>query len=164
MRRVVLVAHDPSWPLRFEAEAAALRGALGPVALAVHHIGSTAVEGLVAKPIVDLLLVASGLPELDGLRAPLEATGFRWLGEHGIAGRRYLDRMAPSGAGTHVHAFAAGHPEVARLLRFRDALRASPALRESYGALKRALVALHDGHRERYQAGKAPFIEAAVRP
>lgn len=164
--RVVLREHDPSSTARFEAEAAALRRALGPVALAIHHIGSTAVEGLVAKPIVDILVVGLSTEALDGRRQALEALGFRWRGENGIAGRRYLDRpdaMAPLGRSAHVHAFAQGHFEIARHLRFRDALRASPELRNAYGALKRALARLHENDGARYQEGKAAFIETALR-
>lgn len=163
MPALVLCEHDRSWAARFEADAAALGRALGPVAVAIHHIGSTAVEGLLAKPTVDILVEVTALPELDGRRPALEALGYRWRGEHGIAGRRYVDRKEPAGTGTHVHAFAAGHPELARHLRFRDALRASPQLRDAYAALKRALAVLHAGDRERYQAGKSGFIEATLR-
>ncbi len=163
MARVLLFDHDPLWSGRFEAEATALRRTLGAVALGIHHVGSTAVQGLVAKPIVDILVVATGLEALDARRAALERSGFRWRGEYGIAGRRYLDRLdpdAPLGKAAHVHAFAAGHPDVARHLRFRDALRTSPEMRDAYAALKRSLAACV---RERYQEGKAAFIEAALR-
>lgn len=166
MKSVVLCEHDSGWAPRYEAEARSLRRALGDVAVEVHHVGSTAVAGLPAKPIVDILLVATGLDALDGCRAALETLGFRWRGEYGIALRRYLDRpdaRAPLGKTCHVHAFAAGHPEIARHLRFRDALRASPELREAYGALKRALAARHADDRARYQEGKAAFIERALR-
>lgn len=102
----MLLDHDPLWAGRFETEAAALRRALGTVALEIHHIGSTAVHGLVAKPIIDILVVATGLEPLDARRPSLEREGFRWRGEHGISGRRYLDRLepqAPLGEASHVH-------------------------------------------------------------
>jgi GrpB-like predicted nucleotidyltransferase (UPF0157 family) len=163
---IVLEEHDPRWAAGFAVEAAALRQLLGPVAAEVHHVGSTAVEGLVAKPILDLLLVVPGLEAIDALRPALEGSAYRWRGENGVPGRRYLvrpDARAPMGEAAHVHAFPQGHAEIARHLRFRDALRGSATLRSAYAALKHSLLRAHPADRRAYTDGKGPFIEAVLR-
>lgn len=163
---VVVVPPDASWPARAEAEAAALRALLGRAVVDVHHVGSTSAPGLRAKPILDLLPVAASLAAIDAARPALEAAGWTWRGEHGIAGRRYL-RRGDEGAGTavHAHVFEADHPEVARHLAFRDLLRRDAAVRDAYAALERELAArlAGDADRSRYQDGKAEFIELHTR-
>jgi GrpB-like predicted nucleotidyltransferase (UPF0157 family) len=157
--RVEIVAPDPRWATIAGAEASALRRVLDAE---VHHVGSTSVPGLPAKPIVDLLPVVADLAEVDAARPALEGLGLAWRGEYGIAGRRYLVRQEAGRSVLHVHVFAAGHPEIARHLAFRDALRARPELAAAYAALKRELVARFAGAREAYQDGKSGFIEEVL--
>lgn len=156
---VVLAEHDATWAETFAAEAARLRDALGSVAVEVHHVGSTAVPGLLAKPIIDITLIVTKLGAMD--RTALERAGFVWRGENGIPGRRYLKRDDPGWPMelSHVHAYEADHPDVARHLAFRGALRASPVLCAGYAEVKRALP--HDD-REVYTDGKAEFVAAAL--
>ncbi len=85
---VSLVPYNPEWP-RVAAELSARLSVLGPVLVTVHHIGSTAVPGLVAKPIIDLIPIVTGLSDLDRERSRVEALGYGWHGELGIPGRRY---------------------------------------------------------------------------
>lgn len=165
MADVVLADLGPLYGTRFRAEASVLTRALGIDRIAVHHVGSTAVPELVAKPIVDILVVAPSLPYLDARRTRLEAEGLRWRGERGVRGRRYLvrpDPATPLGRATHVHAFAEGHGEIGRLLGFRDALLRDRDLREAYAALKRSLCDRFANDRAAYQEGKAEFIEAVL--
>lgn len=163
-RGIVLAEHDPGWAELFATEAKSLRCALGPVVLEVHHVGSTAVPGLLAKPIIDVLLVATSLDDLDAYRPVLERAGYRWRAEHGIPERRYLDRLdaASSMKAAHVHAYSLGHPEIGRHLAFRNALLRSPDLRDAYAALKRALRDRDPSDRAGYQGGKATFIESVL--
>ena len=135
-QHVIVIPYDRTWPERAAREAASLRRALGENCLAVHHIGSTAVEGLAAKPILDFLPVVRSLAGADACRGALEALGYEYLGEFGIPGRRYLRKGGDER--THqVHIFAADDREnIVRHLAVRDYLRTHPAAREAYGALK----------------------------
>ena len=159
---VEVVDWDERWARAYEAEREALAEALGPAALAIHHIGSTSVPGLAAKPVVDVLVEASGLAAVDAAAPRVEALGYEARGEYGMPGRRYFSRPAGNGPAAHVHAFRSGDPRVERHLRFRDYLRAHPAEAARYAALKRELAAAHARDRDGYQAGKADFIGRAL--
>ena len=160
---VIVVPYRGSWPREFESEAALLRRVFGAELVEAHHIGSTSVPGLAAKPIVDLLPVVRSIAIVDSFREAVEAAGWRWFGEHGIPGRRFLVRFEPDGTRrSHAHVFAAGDPQIERHLRFRDALRADPRARAEYQALKLELARRCASDRDRYQAGKHEFIAAVM--
>lgn len=134
--------------------------ALGAVATATHHIGSTAIPGILAKPIIDMLLEVGDLDLLERKTAKLEALGYESLGEFGIAGRRYFRKDDAQGVRTHqIHAFAAGSPHVTRHLAFRDYLRAFPEVAHDYSELKRRLLETCHGSVDAYMEGKDPFIK-----
>ncbi len=95
-QHVTVTAYDPRWPQLYEREAAAISAALGGALAAIHHIGSTAVPGLAAKPIIDIMPVVHSLSGADAARGALEALGYEYLGEFGIPGRRYLRVAATS--------------------------------------------------------------------
>lgn len=158
---VILAPPHAGWAADAAAASAALVHALAGLPLAVHHIGSTAVPGLLAKPVLDLLAVVPALDALDARAPRIVALGYEALGEFGIPGRRYFRKNAPDGARTHqLHAFAAGSPEIARHVAFRDYLRAHPASAAEYAALKRALAAQHGADSGAYTDGKTAFIRA----
>ena len=90
MQHITVVPYDPAWPGLYEAEAQAIAGVLGQRLTAIHHIGSTAVPGLAAKPVIDIMPVVRAVTEADECRADFEALGYEYLGEFGIPGRRYL--------------------------------------------------------------------------
>jgi GrpB-like predicted nucleotidyltransferase (UPF0157 family) len=156
---IILAPHDASWAADFETEAAAVRTALGEVLLALHHIGSTAIPGIAAKPVIDMLAVVSGVGVLDRRADTLVALGYEAMGEFGIPGRRYFRKSSPEGVRTHqIHAFATGSPEVDRHLRFRDYLRAHPLEAQQYSALKQELAQRFGHDIEGYAAAKTDFI------
>jgi GrpB-like predicted nucleotidyltransferase (UPF0157 family) len=132
--------HDPRWSTAFLAETEVLKAALGGVEIALHHIGSTAVRGVWAKPIIDIAAAVHRLEELDARRAELQRIGYEALGEHGIPGRRYFRKVSADGEGVHVHAFARGSERIADHIYFRDFLRIRPDLADAYSALKRSLA------------------------
>lgn len=156
----IVVPHDPAWAVAFQIEAQAIARAMPDIILAIHHIGSTSVPCLAAKPIIDILAEVSALNALDAASAPLEALGYEVMGAFGIEGRRYFRKTDPSGRRTHhLHAFERSSPHLVRHLAFRDYLRRHPEKAAAYGALKLALLAGGES-RESYQAAKAPFVAA----
>lgn len=155
-REIVIVDYDPSWPKRFERERERLASALGPLALTIEHVGSTAVPGLAAKPIVDLLITVKD-PEDESLGAPIEAAGYE------LRVREPAHRMFRTPErDVHVHLWAAEDPEVCRLLRFRDRLRASPQDRAAYAGLKRTLARRSWPDMNAYADAKGPLIESIL--
>lgn len=160
MLNVVLVEpHDPQWALRFAAEVPLLAEALGPTVRALHHIGSTAIPGLPAKPIIDILIEVGALAEITAREPAMVARGYEAKGEYGIPGRRYFRKSTPRGIRTHhVHCYEVGAPEVARHLGFRDFVRQHPDVARQYAELKQALARAHPNDRRAYAAGKASFI------
>lgn len=164
MSAVQLVAHDPGWARDFAALVADLAGPLDGLGGRLEHIGSTAVPGLCAKPVLDVLL---GVPRLDLLEARiprLVADGWTYRPEHEatLPQRRYFVRPAAAGLRVHLHGVVEGSALWRDHLRFRDALRADPALCARYAALKRDLAIRHAGDKSAYTEAKAPFIRAVL--
>jgi len=156
---VELSEPDPSWPARFAQEAERLREALGARVLDLHHIGSTAIRGIVAKPIIDMLLVTDQLQQLDRCDAVMRGLGYEVMGEFGIAGRRYFRKSAADGRRTHhLHAFEAGSPHITRHLAFRDLMNADAAAARAYDALKRRVAEEAARGGPAYAQGKADFV------
>jgi GrpB-like predicted nucleotidyltransferase (UPF0157 family) len=130
--------HDPNWRRCFEHEAALLRAALGDCLVAMHHIGSTAVPGILAKPTIDILVETTGLSAIDDRSSAMETLGYDVRGAYGIEGRRYFSKKTAP-VGFHVHVFERGSPHLTRHLAFRDYLIAKPELARAYSDLKRSL-------------------------
>ncbi len=158
MRKIEVVPYDPAWPAAFAAERALLNDALGDAAVEIHHIGSTSVPGLAAKPIIDILVEATDLAALDAHDDAVVALGYESMGEFGIPGRRFY-RKGGADRTHHVHAFATDDPGLARHLAFRDYLRVHPEVTAEYAALKQRVVATCANDIERYMAGKNDFIK-----
>jgi|ERR1700722_19130713 GrpB-like predicted nucleotidyltransferase (UPF0157 family) len=157
-RPVILVPYNPDWP-RMAAEYAERLQQLGSVLIAVHHIGSTSVRRLAAKPIIDLMPVVTSLADLDGQRRIVEALGYWWRGEFGLPGRRYCSLDDESGVRlTQLHFFAADSPEVERHIAFRDYLRAHPETSRAYEEEKRRARDLHPDDTGAYTDEKDRWI------
>jgi GrpB-like predicted nucleotidyltransferase (UPF0157 family) len=157
---VEVVPSSPTWPQEFRREAERLRLALRPEVAAIHHIGSTSVPDLPAKPIIDILMEVESLDRLDERRSRLEQLGYECMGEYGIPGRRYFRKSDSAGIRTHhVHAFRCGDANIERHLAFRDYLIAHPDVARAYGELKLRLAMLHAHDVEAYMDGKDGFIK-----
>ena len=160
MTKVEVVPHDPRWRDAFEAEAKQVTAALGENVVAVHHIGSTAIPDIYAKPVVDLLVEVSDITEVDGWSSAMASLGYEVMGEYGIPGRRYFRKDNREGVRTHhVHAFEAGSAEVERHLAFRDYMLAHPSDAQRYSELKRRLAEEHPQSMDGYIDGKDGFIK-----
>ncbi len=152
-REIVIVGYSEAWPARFATERRRIIAALRERALAVEHVGSTAVPGLAAKPIVDILVSVPDPAEEATARA-LEAAGY----ELRVRERGHRMFRTP-GREVHVHLWAAGDPEIGRLRAFRDRLRARPEDRAAYERLKRDLAERSWSDMNEYAEAKGPFIE-----
>jgi GrpB-like predicted nucleotidyltransferase (UPF0157 family) len=157
---VILAGYSPEWP-EIAAVLAARLQALGTSLVTVHHIGSTAVPGLAAKPIIDLMPLVASLAELDLQRSLIEGMGFSWHGELGIAGRRYCTLSSEDGTRVaQLHFFEHDSPHVTRHLAFRDYLRAHPQASRDYEAEKRRARNLHPADSHAYTDEKAAWVQA----
>ena len=162
--RVLMEPHNPDWTRQFQLEAARVTSALGSTAVDVHHIGSTAIPGIYAKPVLDLLLVVDSVTALDNKQSAIEALGYEARGEYGIPGRRFYRRDNADSDRTHqIHAFETGSPQIARHLAFRDYMIAHPDAAQAYSDLKRELAAKHPNDIEAYMDGKDAFIQEVDR-
>ncbi len=153
--RVELVVYDPAWPALYETERERLEPLL-PGSLEIHHIGSTAVPGLLAKPIIDIVALVD---DLDAPIAALIGSGYQYARAFNatLSHRRFLCYPTASHRTHHLH-LVDDRSELERRLYFRDRLRADPALAAEYVALKRTLAARYPEDREAYTEAKAPFI------
>ena len=159
---VEIAEYSPDWPLVFEREAAAILEACRPWVTEVHHVGSTSVPGLAAKPILDMMPIAAGPAE--GLQSVprMTALGYLYDGESGIPGRFYFDRVVDGRTVAHVHMLPVGHPDARKHLVFRDHLRTHPDTAREYERLKRELASKYRDDRRTYTDSKADFISAII--
>lgn len=157
--RVVVVPPDVGWTSAFERAAREVAPAFGATLIALHHIGSTSIAGIYAKPIIDMLAEVADVAAVDQCNERLAKLGYVAKGEFGIAGRRYFYRNHATGERSHqVHAFQTGSLGTIRHLAFRDYLRAHPQLAQEYSELKRRLADAHPLDIEAYMDGKDGFI------
>ncbi len=154
-----IVDPDPFWPALYEAEARRLARALGPCLHAIEHVGSTAVPGLAAKPILDIMAAVDSLEEADARLPALDALGYAPR-PTGMRERLFLQRAAAPGvAAANLHIVTLASWPTRKERRFRDRLRAHPEEAAAYAALKRDL-ALRLGHDpEAYTRAKTALIQ-----
>jgi GrpB-like predicted nucleotidyltransferase (UPF0157 family) len=158
---VEVVDYDPAWPAAFQAERERLAPLLAGVE--IHHFGSTAVPGLAAKPVIDMIAL---VPDLDAPIAALVANAgyqFPEAFNAALTHRRFLCYPTAAHRTHHLH-LVDDREELDRRLRFRDRLRADPALATEYATLKRALAERHREDREAYTDAKAPFVKRWSEP
>ncbi|MEO0462449.1 MAG: GrpB family protein [Pseudomonadota bacterium] len=162
--KVQLHAHDPQLARLAASEGQRICRAADAV-LIVHHIGSTAIPDIVAKPVIDLLGVVNSLVEFDLQQHTVEALGYSWHGEYGLAGRRYckLDDPMTGARKFQLHCYAEGDPSIVRHLAFRDYLHAHPLMATEYAAEKQRCAALRPKDSHQYSDCKADWIARVER-
>ncbi len=152
-----LAEYDAAWPELFIREAARVKQVLGDSAIRVEHVGSTSVPGLAAKPIVDIVMEVTDSSDESAYVTALESHGYRLrIREPDWWKHRML--MGPD-TEIHLHVFTVGCPEVDRMLRFRDHLRANPGDRELYEAKKRELASRDWAYIQNYADAKTDVVE-----
>jgi GrpB-like predicted nucleotidyltransferase (UPF0157 family) len=162
MRNIHVVPYDPEWQHLYDLEAERLRAVFGVLLLDIHHIGSTSVPGLHAKPIIDIMPVVRYIEQVDHHNGEMVALGYEARGENGIMGRRYFTKGEDAHRTHHVHIYAPGNSEVNAHLHFRDYLRAHPDEAQRYGDLKRRLAAEFTNDIYGYIDGKDAFVKELI--
>lgn len=157
---IELAPHTPDWEDLFNKEAERISLALEGTLKAIHHIGSTSIPGIVAKPIVDILPVVKDIQTVDRLTPAMEALGYEAKGEFGMPGRRFFMKKKNGKRLFNVHVFEEGHPDIRRHLLFRDYLRAHPEDARAYSELKKSLVKKSSDDLEQYGWGKDDLIQS----
>lgn len=155
---ITLEDYDPRWPHQFEALRSRIAPALGPLAAAIEHIGSTSVPGLAAKPIIDLDILLRSHAGLADVIKTLASLGYQYLGDQGVRGREAF-RSPASDFPHHLYVCLPDSEEYRRHLAFRNHLRTHPQEASAYANLKRTLAQLHAADRESYTLAKTEFIE-----
>jgi GrpB-like predicted nucleotidyltransferase (UPF0157 family) len=158
--RILIVDYDSRWPRLFAREADRIRAALGCRALRIEHTGSTSVPGLVAKPIIDILLVVNDSADEEMYVPPLVATGYLLH----IRETNWYEHRMFRGPDTKInlHAFSSGCPEIDRMLAFRDWLRCNAADRDLYARTKLALAQQEWKYIQNYADAKTVVIEEII--
>lgn len=163
-KHIVVIPYNPDWPKIFEADSLKIKNALGDNCIAIHHIGSTSVPGLSAKPVIDMIGV---IKDPEKAIPQLESLGFKYKDEYNIPMRLYFNRS--EGIDTNLHVYQEGHPEIELNLLFRDYLRDHPKLREEYATLKENLLKDSSSFEKKnsmftgYNLGKDVFIRKVLR-
>lgn len=157
MRKIVVVPYENHWNEKFQIEAKRLKAAM-PELVKVHHIGSTSVPGLAAKPIVDMIMEVEDIERVDNWNECFEKLGYIVKGENGISGRRFFIHGTEEKRSYHLHVFETGNPEIIRHLAFRDYMMEHCEEAEAYATLKRELAEKFTYDGDQYTEGKTDFV------
>jgi GrpB-like predicted nucleotidyltransferase (UPF0157 family) len=159
-RKVEVVPHHPNWHSAFETESKQIAVGIGDNAIAIHHIGSTAIDTIYAKPIIDILVEVRSIDKVDDRNSAMQALGYECMGEFGIPDRRFFRKDNAAEIRTHhIHTFEIDSAQIDRHLSFRDYLNAHPDTARKYSELKQALAQRYPTDIQRYMDGKDGFIK-----
>ncbi|WP_411965607.1 GrpB family protein [Haloferax sp. YSMS24] len=158
---VELVPHDPAWEDAYDAEVERLQSELDTTGLGFEHVGSTAIPGIAAKPIVDMLLLVSDLEDTDELASELDAAGYEER-PNDVPDRRFFARGPPSNRTHYLSVTERGSDCHREQVAFRDALRADPELAAEYDSLKHELADASPDDRTTYTDAKSSFVRSVL--
>lgn len=158
-QHIIVTEYNPLWREMYEVEARIIKNILGDNCVAIHHIGSTAVPGLKAKPIIDIMPVVVDIQRVDSVAAEFEKSGYEYMGEFGMPGRRYLRKGGDER--THqIHIFeVTNQADINRHIAVRDYLRTHTEIAKQYGSLKAALAEKFPYDIDGYCDGKEDFVK-----
>lgn len=152
--------YDPAWPARYAQESARVQAALGGRCRRIEHVGSTAVPGLAAKPIIDMVLECEVYPPDGGVIAALAERGYAHRGEFGVVGRHFFSKGDPRAF--HLHVVPLGGEVAVHMIAFRDYLRGHPAAAREYETVKQAAARGRVLESADYVAAKGPFVSGVL--
>ena len=153
-REIHVLTYNPKWKKKFEAEATILRDVFGDLLLDIHHIGSTSIPNMNAKPIIDILISVADIEAVESFNDKMKSHGYESRGEQGIPGRRYFRRGLPQHS-HHVHVYQIGDPNLERHIAFRDYLITHSARAIEYSKMKASLAQQFRYDPVSYNKGKA---------
>ena len=159
MRSVKLEEHDPNWTRLYEDEVGKLHVFLSELIVSTHHIGSTAISGIQAKPVIDILVEVTCLRDLKKHKGDFKNLGYEVKGAYGIKGRRFFQKGGDERT-HHLHIFESGNSEIERHRLFVAFMNAHPDKAADYEALKTRLSIEYKNSAESYSQGKSAFIKA----
>lgn len=157
MRKVEVVSYENHWAEKFQKEAKRLKEAM-PEHVKVHHIGSTSVPGLAAKPIIDMIMEVTNIDKVDRWNDCFVELGYTPKGENGISGRRFFVHGTEEKRSYHLHIYETGDQEIMRHLSFRDYMMEHCEEAEAYATLKQELAKQFTYDIDQYIEGKDAFV------
>ncbi|EWG11086.1 GrpB family protein [Cytobacillus firmus] len=157
-RKVEVTVYDSDWEFKFQSEAELIKTIFKKEIRAIHHIGSTSIPGLAAKPVIDIMPVVIDIKMVDRFNTEMISLGYEPRGENGLPGRRYFQKGGNQRT-HHVHIYEKGSPEITRHLAFRDYLRENEEDAKQYGALKMKLAKQFPFNIDSYIKGKEALVQ-----
>jgi GrpB-like predicted nucleotidyltransferase (UPF0157 family) len=161
--RVELVPHQDEWADLYAEEADRLKGLFGEHIIGIYHAGSTSIPGIKAKPVIDLVIALDDLNVVEEFNRGMMSLGYVAVGEFGIPGRRFFRRDVDGKRTHNVHIFQHDHPEITRMIAFRDYLREHPDEAKQYELLKEDLARQFPYDTTIYARGKSSYVEGVIR-
>ena len=165
LRQIIVEAYNKNWIHDYESAKTILSDIMSNNLVEIYHIGSTSVEGLAAKPTIDILIIVNNIEHIDSLNEAMFKNGFMASGEGGIKGRRYFYKTLPTNQFIethHVHVYQNGNPKYQEELLFRDYLRIDSTSRNEYEKLKLNLSLTYRDSPPEYTNAKAEFIQKTI--
>lgn len=157
-RRIEVVSYNSNWKEMYKEESEKIKNILNDIIIDIHHIGSTAIPGIKAKPVIDILVEVKNIEEVDQYNHKMKELGYETMGEHGIPKRRFF-RKGGNNRTHHIHIFQTGNEEIDRHINFKEYLVAHPDKAREYSELKEKLANKYNYDAENYTNGKGDFIK-----
>ena len=157
-RRVEVVSYSPNWKDMYKEESEKIKNVLSDIIIDIHHIGSTAIPGIKAKPVIDILVEVKDIERVDQYNHKMKELGYEAMGEYGIPKRRFF-RKGGNNRTHHIHIFQVGNEEIERHINFKEYLIAHPDKAREYSKLKEELVNKYTYDVENYSNSKSDFIK-----
>ena len=157
-RRVEVVSYDPNWKEMYKEESGKIKNIFKDIIIDIYHIGSTAIPGIKAKPVIDILVEVKDIKAVDRYNHKMEELGYEAMGEYGIPKRRFF-RKGENKRTHHIHVFEEGDKEIERHINFKEYLISHPDKGQEYSKLKEKLVNKYTYDVENYTNAKGDFIQ-----